>query len=160
MSLSGETSRDIWIAPGGGPPRPLIRTRFGEYNARVSPDGHWIAYISNEAGSDDLYIQSFPVTGHKVRVSSAGAIKVWWMPGSDEVCYRSGGGVEMMSVKLTRKGDELEAGEPRRLFRFPPDVQWCDLSHDGQRVLIRAPVPGAQKRRLRVILDWTALLGR
>jgi Tol biopolymer transport system component len=161
-SIGRETFRDIWLAPsGGGPPTPLIRTRFAELDARVSPDGRWMAYISNEGGDDDVYIQSFPVPGHKVRVSASGAWQVLgWMPGSDEVCYQSGSRAEMVSVKLTRRGDDLEAGEPRILFRFAAGVTGVAMSHDGQRVLVTAASAGAQQRKLRVILDWTALMKR
>jgi serine/threonine-protein kinase len=160
MSIGDETVRDLWIAPpaSDGPPRPLIRTPYGEFGARVSPDGRWLAYLSTESGPEDVYIQSFPSLGHKVRVSTTGAGRVWWMPGSDEVCFRTTNGAEMMSVKLTRVGDELEVGAPTRLFRYPPDVAWSDFSHDGRRVLVTAPMPGAQKRRLRVITDWTGLV--
>src|SRR5262249_28791438 len=122
--IGSETLRDIWLAPvsGGGQPKPLIQTSFGEYNAIVSPDGRWVAYLSNEGGTDDVYIQSFPATGHKVRVSSSGASEPRWMPGSDEICYRSANGPDIMSVKLTRNGDNLDAGAPRPLFHLPPDI--------------------------------------
>ncbi|MEO5616743.1 MAG: protein kinase [Candidatus Eisenbacteria bacterium] len=158
-SIAGETFRDLWLAPeaGGGAPAPLVRTRFAEFGARVSPDGHWIAYQSNEAGDDDVYIQSFPVPGHKIRVSSRGAGRAWWMPGSDEICYRANSG-EMMSVKLTRNGEDFEAGEPRILFQFPQGVQGTCLSRDGQRVLVNRASAGAVPRSLRVVLDWRGLL--
>ena len=69
----GTTASDIWIAPtSGGKARPLIQTRFAEMDGRIAPDGRWIAYASNEAGMNDIYIQSYPVLGHKVRVSSGG----------------------------------------------------------------------------------------
>jgi hypothetical protein len=163
MNIGAETFRDLWLAPfPEGAPSPLIRTRFGEWQSRVSPDGHWIAYLSNEAGIDDVYIQSFPVPGHKLRVSSAGAGRVWWMPGSDEVCYRTVGvsGTVMMSVKLTRHGEGLEVVESRVLFPFPPEIVGTDLSHDGQRVLVNFTGSGAQQRMLRVILNWTTLVKR
>jgi Tol biopolymer transport system component len=161
-NIGGETFRDLWIVPtsGDGPPAPLIRTRFTELLARVSPDGHWIAYLSDEGGSSDVYIQSFPVLGHKVRVSSSGANQVWWMPGSDEVCYQSTSGGEMVSVKLTRNGAVLDPGEPRVLFRLSSGVEETDWSHDGQRILASVASSGAQERKLRVILDWTALVKR
>ncbi len=158
-NIRGETFRDVYLASVSGDtkPTPLIRTRFAEYRARVSPDRRWVAYVSNESGLEDVYIQSFPVPGHKLRVSSRGAGRAWWMPGSDELCYRATSG-ELMSVKLTRKGDELEAGEPQPLFRFPPGVLGHSMSHDGQRFLTSAVSPSARPRRLRVILDWVGLV--
>ena len=102
----------------------------------VSPDGRWIAYLSTEAGAEDVYIQSFPIPGHKTRVSSGGASRIYWMPGSDEIRYRTASRNQMMSVKLTRQRDALEVGEPRIVFRFPSEVTASDVSHDGQRVVV------------------------
>jgi serine/threonine-protein kinase len=126
----------------------------------VSPDGRWIAYLSSEAGHDDVYIQSFPGLGHKVRVSTNGAARVWWMPGSDEVCYRTVDERQMMNVKLTRQGDDLVVGQPQVLFHFPAGVVGTDFSHDGQRVLANVAQTGGQGSTARVILNWTALLKR
>jgi serine/threonine protein kinase len=157
-SIVPETFLDLWlVSPEGGAPAPLVRTRFRDYRGAVSPDGRWLAYISNESGTDDAYIQSFPTPGHKVRVSSRGTSRVWWMPGSEEICYVSHSG-EMVSVKLTRRGDELDAGEPHVLFSMPQGVQRTDFTRDGQRLLVASTVTGARPRRLHVVLDWTALV--
>ncbi len=155
------TLGDLWIHPlsADGRATPLIQTQFTEAQAAISPDGRWIAYLSNEAGKDDIYIQSFPVPGHKVRVSTGGAQRPSWMPGSDEICYRSG--IDMMTVKLTRRGEDLEVGTPQVLFRFPLGVGGMDFSHDGARVLASfSNAEQQQDRTLRVILDWTAMVKR
>ena len=160
LSIGMETNRDLWMLPAsGGPAVPLIRTQFSEFLSEVSPDGRWIAYLSNEAGTEDVYIQSFPEPGHKVRVSSTGALRLWWMPGSDELCYRSASN-EIVSVKLAPAGEDLQVGGARVLFRLPPDIAGLDLSSDGERFLMSTTRPGAHRRRLRVILDWTALMER
>jgi hypothetical protein len=160
--ISGSTFRDLSIVAvdGDRKPRPLIKTQFTEIGARVAPDGRWVAYLSDEAGRTDVYIQSFPVLGHKVRVSTTGALSIWWMPGSDEVCFVSPGAGAMMSAKLHRVGNELEAETPRKMFELTGRGVGGDFSHDGQRLLGSVARPGAQQRRLRVVLDWTALLAR
>jgi len=156
------TLRDLWILPDslGAKPAPFLRTRFAESGSVVSPDGKWIAYLSNEAGFLDVYLQSFPVAGHKVRVTSEGVVAVWWMPGSNELCYRSQNGLAFKTVKLTHLGDDLEVGVPRLLFQPPADVLTADFTKDGQRVLVNATSRGSQDRRFRVVLDWTGLLKR
>src|SRR5262249_1834685 len=105
-TIGGQTFRDLWFLPlsGGGPARPLLQTTFSEYLACLSPDGRWMAYLSNEGGRDDVYIQSYPNLGHKVRVSSSGASAVWWMK-ADEIEYRTPTGTELLAVKLTWKGE-------------------------------------------------------
>ena len=166
MSIGEKTSGDQWLVPppGEGAARPLFRTPASEGGGRVSPDGHWIAYTSTESGFADVYVQSFPTPGHKVRVTTAGVgmggSRLWWMPGSDELCFRASNNLEMKSVKLVRRGDELVPGEPTTLFRLSPDIESADFAHDGRRLLVTAPVPGASKRRLRVILDWPELAAK
>jgi hypothetical protein len=80
------------------------------------------------------------------------------MPGSDEVCYRSADGNEMVGVTLIQKGDDLETGTSRVLFRVPPGVLATDFTRDGQRVLISYTSPGAQEHTLRVVLNFTGLI--
>ena len=157
--IGGPTFRDLWITPiAGGAPRRLIRDRFSEYGGEVSPDGRWIAYLSNEAGVDDVYLQSFPAPGHKTRVSTGGANRVWWMPGSDELCYRTLNG-PLMGARLTRQGDEIEVAEPRLVLRFPTGGSGPTrpTMGGGCSSACRAPASSAAAR---VILDWTALVKR
>ena len=161
LAAIGARSRDVLLAPfpEGHPVTTLARTVFAEFGGKVSPDGRWLAYLSNEAGSPpDLYLQSFPVPAHKIRVTNGGAEMVWWMPGGDELCYRTADHTRMMSVKLSRAGENVEAGEPRLLFRYPPDVDKSDFTHDGQRILVTLSREGARNRRARVILNWTAMV--
>jgi Tol biopolymer transport system component len=159
--IDSRTIRDVVLVPypEGRPVTTLAGTGFAEFGGKVSPDGRWLAYISNEAGAPaDLYLQSFPVPGHKIRVTNGGAEMMWWMPGGDELCYRTADHTRMMSVKLGRLGENIEVGEPRLLFRYPPDVEWSDLTHDGQRILVTISSEGARNRRARVVLNWTAMM--
>ena len=158
--IGPHTFRDLWIVPmaAEAQARPLIMTQFSENRARVSPDGHWVAYLSDEAGKPDVYIQSFPVVGHKVRVSTHGAQGVGWMPGSDAVTFASSSG--LMLAQLRHRGEDLEVMEPQKLFDPIDGVVGGDMAHDGQRILISLAKPGAGQRRLRVILDWPELMQR
>jgi len=160
-NIRSRTGTDVLLAPypeGGA--RTLLATPYGELGGRVSPDGRWLAYISSEAGSRDAYVQSFPNPGHKVRVTSGGADRVWWMPQSDELCYVHLNHTRIMSVKLTRRGEDFEVGEPRSLFELPPDIVSVDLTHDGQRLLVTRSPDAAASRRLRLVLGWTGMVKR
>jgi hypothetical protein len=160
--IRNQTSRDIVLVPypDKGPVRPLVQTGFAEADARLSPDARWIAYYSNEAGNPvDLYLQSFPDGTRKTRVSSGGAYLFWWMPGSDELCYRTFNRTHLISVALVRRAEEIEVGEPRVLFRFATDVDWSEFTHDGRRLLV-ATSSDAQHRKAHVVLNWTAMAGR
>jgi eukaryotic-like serine/threonine-protein kinase len=160
--IRGPTTRDVLLAPyPRGSLIPLVETPFSEFAGKVSPDGRWLAYLSTEAGvPPDVYVQSYPTPGHKVRVSSSGADDVWWIPGGDELCYRNSSRTQMMSVHLSRVGEDIHVGEPGVLFRFPPGVQGTSFAHDGQRMLVSLSSEGGARRSAHVIFDWTALLPR
>src|SRR5206468_3984324 len=72
--------RDLWLLPieGDRTPRPLLQTNADEYEARVSPDGRWIAYTSDENGQREVYISPFPTMSAKRQISLAGGISARW----------------------------------------------------------------------------------
>src|SRR5262249_37571212 len=72
-----QTGADLWILPldGDRAPLPFATTRYDETNAQFSPDGHWIAYQSNESGRAEIYVQAFPSNGSKLQVSTDGGVQ-------------------------------------------------------------------------------------
>ncbi|MCG6988145.1 MAG: serine/threonine-protein kinase [Gemmatimonadetes bacterium] len=86
--VSNSTSDDIWsTSVGGGEPRPLLVTPFAEEGARLSPDGSWVAYTSNETGRDQVYVQAFPTLGNKIVVSEDGGRDPAWRGDGRELYY-------------------------------------------------------------------------
>ena len=74
-----KTGQDLWIAPqlpegasGDRKPFPYLQSQFDESEGKFSPDGRWVAYVSNESGRNEIYVQSFPLTGAKFQISSGG----------------------------------------------------------------------------------------
>src|SRR5262249_36630314 len=69
-----KTLYDMWVLPlmGDRKPQPFLQTPFNEQGGRFSPDGKWIAYISDESGRSEVYVQSFPPTGAKWQISTNG----------------------------------------------------------------------------------------
>ena len=153
------SGRDVVLAPyPNGGAIPLAAGRASQSHGKVSPDGHWLAYLSTEAGSPaDVYVQSFPTPGHKTRITSGGAEMMWWLPGN-VLCYRTASRTHMMMVPLTHKGDDLEVGTPRVLFRYPPNVEFSPPTHDGQRLLVTISDDAARNRKARLVLNWTSML--
>ncbi|HEV8435254.1 MAG TPA: protein kinase, partial [Thermoanaerobaculia bacterium] len=98
---SASTRGDIWFKPlaPAGPPRPILQTPFNERAPRISRDGHWMAYMSDESGRDEVYVQSYPRPGAKFQVSIDGGGEPVWSPSGHELFYRHGDA--MMSVKVT-----------------------------------------------------------
>ena len=80
--------RDIWVVSPGGDPVPFLITPFDERSPRFSPDGKWLAYVSDESGRNDVYVQPFPGPGPKWLVSTDGGIDPVWSRDGRELFYR------------------------------------------------------------------------
>ncbi len=109
------TGTDIWRLELGDNPKltSILQTPFNERNSRVSPDGRWIAYVSDESGRDEIYIQSFPGLGSKAEVTTAGGDQPAWSRDGRSLFYRGGG--SMQQVTFTT-GSPPMIGQPRALF--------------------------------------------
>ena len=91
--------RDIWTVARGQEPMPFLLTPFDERSPRFSPDGRWLAYVSDESGRDEVYVQPFPGPGAKWLVSTDGGREPVWGRDGRELFYRAGD--LMMAVPLT-----------------------------------------------------------
>ena len=163
-----ELGQDLWALPdlrsaAERSPIQLTRTPFREANVRFSPDGRWVAYASDESGRDEVYIQTFEVSGSvpslgaaRVQISSAGATRPEWRGDGRELFYVSEDR-QMMAVDIAG-GQTPNVGTPRALFPMPSDT-W-DVTRDGQRFLFRLPVGGNATPPYQVILNWQAGLPR
>jgi Tol biopolymer transport system component len=127
-SLDPQTGWDIWAMPleGDRKPWPLVKTEFVERWPRFSPDGRWVAYMSNESGRNETYVRSFAApessgggaataSGHR-QVSTAGGIFPLWRADGQELYYLGPDGA-LMAVPITSREPALEPGTPTMLFR-------------------------------------------
>src|SRR5207245_1634661 len=112
----GSSREDIWILPlsGDRKPTPLLQGPYDESQGRVSPDGHWIAYTSNETGREEVYVQSFPEPGGKWQISTRGGSDATWNPNGHELFYISPD--QQMMVMSVPAGPTFEVSVPRPLF--------------------------------------------
>jgi serine/threonine-protein kinase len=150
------TRGDIWLLPMTGARKPEIylKTQFFEGNGRVSPDGRWLAYSSNETGGPEIYVQSFPKPGRKVRVSNDGGFWAAWSRGGKELLYDNGKSVFAVPVEA---GDEFRPGVPREVFKIPDAVTAGDLTADGERLLASVAAEPTH-REIQLFINWTAAL--
>ncbi len=118
-SLDPKTQADIWTMPadGKGEPSPFLNSRATELSGRLSPDGHWMAYVSDESGRFEVYVQRFPAGGDKTQVSTQGGSEPQWRGDGRELFY-VGANHALMAVPIDR-GATLSAGRPSRLFQSP-----------------------------------------
>jgi hypothetical protein len=150
---------DVYGLPIGAhrDPVPLVATPAAEGSEAISPDGKWLAYISDESGRFEIYVQSFPEPSNRVRISSAGGIDVHWRGDSKELYYVSPEN-KVMAVSV---GSDPSApfSRPRELFARPawpssPDRNRLAVAADGGRFLFKAPDRESSVGSITVVQEW------
>ena len=167
----GAGGTDLWVLPLNGTERkpfPFLATPFTEAQGQFSPDGKWIAYVSNESGRTELYVRPFTPrveTGGKWMVSNAGAYQPHWNRSGKELLYLNPTN-KVMSVEVDGSGASFKAGIPKPLFDLPiypaagftTMTPYWDLSPDGQRILaINQPVISGPAP-VTVVTNWLATI--
>jgi serine/threonine-protein kinase len=149
MEENPATKSDLWMVDlrSQAPPRPLIQSPAREYGGRLSPDGRWLTYFSDETGTFELYLAPFPAGAPRRRIStdasSARPREAVWAADGRELFYRQGS--EMLSVRIPADPN-LPIGRPTVLFEGTyyawggPGIVNYDVSRDGQRFLMLKPV--------------------
>ena len=153
------SGQDIWLlSVDSGQARPFANSPFKEDQARFSPDGRWLAYVSNESGRDEVYVQPADADGARVQISINGGHSPLWAPGGRELFFVER--VSMMSVSLDLRSSRPDAGRPRKLFEGPyvwDRIGNFDITPDGARfVLVRRGAESTPPATLRVLLNSLA----
>jgi serine/threonine-protein kinase len=121
------------------PPQPLVQTMFGEIDSRVSPNGRWVVYQSNESGMPQIYVRPFPnVDAGHWQVSTNGGTRPLWARSGRELFYQANA---LMAVSVRTTDAIFGAGNPTRLFDAAPYYfgiagHTFDVSPDGQKFLM------------------------
>ncbi|MBP6004044.1 MAG: serine/threonine-protein kinase [Pyrinomonadaceae bacterium] len=160
-NIGEKSGNDIWILPmaGEAKPYPLLKSEFNESQAHFSPDGRYFAYVSNESGREEVYIQSFPVGTGKWRVSTNGGWQPKWRRDGKELYYEAID-KKLMAVPVKLDGS-VEIGSATALFQTEITVGSPNryaVTADGQRFLINSPLQSGQESPFNVILNWTSTL--
>jgi DNA-binding winged helix-turn-helix (wHTH) protein/WD40 repeat protein len=143
--------------PGADMPIPLNGGNES-YNARFSPDGHWLAYTSDESGPADVYVTPFPALDRKWKVSPDGGAQSVWRKDGRELFYIAPD-LKLTAVSVHADGAGMTLGRPVALFAAPvQSFDWpaFDASADGQRFLVNAV--SAQPPQLHIITNWKLLV--
>ncbi len=155
---------DIWMLQieGDREPQPFIISPNFENYPKFSPDGKWLAYVSDELGPRSVYVSPYPKADVKYLVSEEeGGLEPVWSPFGNELFYRSGN--RMMAVSVETE-PTFRAGRPEVLFegkyvstRISPGNPYYDISHDAQRFLM---IKEAGQGQINVVLNWFEELKR
>ena len=159
-----KTLLDAWALPTFGDRKPIAISvsPFSEIQPMFSPDGRFVAYVSNESGRDEIYVQTFPDAGGKWQVSNGGGSDPSWRGDGKELYYRSPD-QRLMAVEI-RGGSDVQAGIPQGLFFLRvrpgnPRNKYAP-SADGQKFLVAAPLGRDAMSPTTIVLNWPASLGK
>jgi Tol biopolymer transport system component len=151
-----DTGFDVWALDlASGNQREVARSGFNESDARWSQDGRWVAYVSDEPGRPEIFVERWPQDGRKWRVTSAGGTRPRWQRDGRGLFFLRDGA--LMRAELVERGAEISFSAPVRIVTLP-GVRDYELAHRSDRLLAIVPVPRSESPRARVIVDWTSLL--
>ena len=151
----------VW-ALGTGPqakPELVFKNGFGVDEPQVSPDGRWLAYISDESDQWEVYVRPFGRPGEPVRVSVNGGGQPKWRRDGKELFYLAADG-RLMSVRVTGTGAAFDVGLPAALFDtggYQPELDDYAPSADGQRFLVKV-APEGRSAEMNVVFNWPSLI--
>ncbi|HEY6930166.1 MAG TPA: hypothetical protein VJA66_10855, partial [Thermoanaerobaculia bacterium] len=128
---------------------PLVHGSANEEGGQFSPDGHWIAYQSNESGRFEVYVTAYPGPGGRFQVSTDGGENPVWSRDGREIFFRRGKAMMAAPVDTRTK---FQAGLPRALFDIAASEDF-DVAPDGRFVFVRLAGEKAP-RSLAVVLGW------
>jgi serine/threonine-protein kinase len=157
VRTTSSTGRDIFRVPLDSTTnglRPLLTSPADERGVALSPDGRWVAYVSDESGRQEIYVREFPGMSGRRQVSLDGGIEPVWSRRGDEILYRNGPALLAAAV---RTSPQFEVVSRRTLFSNPdyainayePNY---DLSADGQRLVMVRGI--GRSGGLSITLNW------
>ncbi len=152
------TASDILIAPmdGSQKPTPLVQSKAREGQPQLSRDGEWMAYVSDESGRNEVYVQRLRDPATRRQVSQAGGASPRWRGDGREIFYLDNSRAHLFATDIT-PGSIPVPGVPRLLLDASRRILAYDVTRDGQRFLL-APDAPREAGALSAVLNWQSLL--
>ena len=161
------TGTDVWVRTGDGASaigRPLLGGKLHQKEAQLSPDLKWVAYVSTEAGPNDVFLTRFKLDsatgvathGESIRISEGGGIAPRWRRDGKELLYLTPNGA-MMSIVIDATG-EFRPSAAKRLFTVSSAIPEWGMTQDGARFLFAVPVSAPPP--FNFVQNWQAMFGR
>ena len=153
-----DDASDIWILSPGEAARRFLATPANERSGRFSPDGRWLAYVSDETGSYQVYVTSYPGPGPKIAVSIDGGMEPIWSSDGSELYFRRGGKMLAAAMSFT---PDLAAARPVELFDGPYTLDFMghqrqDVAPDGRFLMVE----NSDDFRMVLVENWTREVSR
>jgi Tol biopolymer transport system component len=155
---------DIWAFPIADPAKafPLVQSPFLEHSGQFSPDGKWVAYVSQHTGRDEVYVASFPSGGTRWQVSGSGGTQPRWSADGRELYFVSSSD-DLTATAVDGSGPRFVVKDVRPLFRVNmytgprSGMYGYDVAPDGKRFLVNDAGEAGQAR-VALVVNWTAEL--
>lgn len=165
LLLFNINSHDIGALPMSGDrkPYPVLKAPFAQTRGNLSPDGRWIAYVSQESGRMEVFVQNFPPAGGKWQISNSGGTEPSWRRDGKELYFLNGTKLEAVDVKAA--GSSFEAGIPKDLLDVPVVGETTRHNRyvataDGQRFLFVTSPKTLDTTPFIVVENWQTALKR
>jgi Tol biopolymer transport system component len=143
---------NLWTLPLSNDRKPLlIPSPFNTRQGRFSPDGRWLAYVSDESGRDEIYLEAFPGHENKSQVSTGGGTSPRWRRDGRELFYVAPTR-QLMSVPV-RAGQPLQLGVPRVLLGGVSREAF-DVRYGGQEFVVLSNVENAPSTPINIVVNW------
>ena len=164
--LNPKTNTDLYLVSTGSDKKieTFLQTNFIEAQPCVSPNGRWVAYISNETGQFEVYVQTFPVASSKLLVSVGGGSQPRWRADGRELYYYAPNR-KLMAVEVNGDGGAFTVGTARPLFEIRvfgtvdqsfPGNGYYTTTRNGNRFLVPSLPETPERQQINVVLNWTA----
>ena len=147
-----KTGRDIWVVPlfGDKTPYPLLHSEADEFGAALTPNGRWLAYVSNESKRNEIYVVSFPNSGKPMEISTGGGDRPVWSRDGEEL-YFIGPGQKMMAVEI-QSSPTFDYSVPKPLFDAKVGGALFDVARNGRFLISAGAARGAAA--MHVTINW------
>ena len=148
--------------------RLSISGPFNEGYPRISPDGKWLAYVTDASGRPEVWLASYPAGDNRTPVSRGGGVMPEWRMSDGGELYYMSLDQRLMAVSIKSAASGIDVGPPSAIIRVPdltPNLEWLYRSsyapsRDGHHFLVEVLAPGVTQPPLQVIINWPALLQR
>jgi Tol biopolymer transport system component len=164
QELNENTGTDLsLVSMADGVETPFLASQAGEFSGRISPNGRWIAYTSDEAGSFQVHVRPFtdPSAGHWLVSENPGRAPVWSSDGRELFFVTREPQPRALWSVSVRAGEAFSAGSPRKLLDWPYSAAYYDVSKDGRRFLAVKDVEAAKSQQaarrsqLMIVMNWS-----
>jgi eukaryotic-like serine/threonine-protein kinase len=156
--MAQNAQSDLMVLPLSGDKKPwlYLDSKRDEYESSISPDGKWVAYLSDESGSYQIYVRSFPSKEGKWQISTDVAEEPRWSPDGKMLYYRKNS--QIMAVPVST-ATTFSAGVPTLMFNGFPAMNVdsgisYDITADGKYFITTQPVRGTSYKNVAVLLHW------